>query len=84
MQGKAALVVVGIDSCESSGRRICYNEITYFIRGSGVGFARKCDSQRLMAMRPIGVAGMTRPMCSSYRGATDLWQPGTCCMRLGL
>ena len=43
-QGKAALVVVGIDSCEPGGRRVCYNEVTYFIRGSGAGFARIANS----------------------------------------
>ncbi len=35
MQGKAAVVVIGVESCSGS-RTVCYNELTCFIRGSGV------------------------------------------------
>jgi len=78
-------VVVGIDSCEPSGQRVCYNEITYFIRGSGGGFARKCDSRCRLVTRPDfgSNTGMTRLMCSSCRETTGLWQLDDCSMRLG-
>ena len=42
MQGRAALVVVGIDTCQTGGQRVCYNEVTYFIRGSGVIIPHAC------------------------------------------
>ena len=47
-------MVVGIDTCESSGVRVCYNEITYFIRGSGAGFLRRLDRSRLHCVTGLG------------------------------
>ena len=34
-KGKAAIIVVGIITDDATGQRVCYNEVTYFIRGAG-------------------------------------------------
>lgn len=46
-KGRAALVILGIDTEDEGGRKVCYNEVTYFIRGSGtVLLFRRMSSQK--------------------------------------
>jgi len=46
-KGKAAVVILGIDTEDEAGQRVCYNEVTYFVRGSGGDFFSTPDGHAI-------------------------------------